>query len=72
MFGEIMDGSFQTIRRNAKAMLGASLLAQGSHGANESRKPKGPLCSTNRFDPGRFQFGANFAQTKLVRRKGPD
>jgi hypothetical protein len=28
MFGEIMDGSFQTIRRNAKAMLGASLLAQ--------------------------------------------
>lgn len=28
MFGEIMDGSFQTIRRNAKAMLGAALLAQ--------------------------------------------
>jgi hypothetical protein len=28
MFGEILDGSFQTIRRNAKAMLGASLLAQ--------------------------------------------
>ena len=28
MFGEIIDGSFQTIRRNAKAMLGASLLAQ--------------------------------------------
>ncbi|TLM75934.1 hypothetical protein [Pseudarthrobacter sp. NamB4] len=28
MFGEIMDGSFQTIRRNAKAMLGASLLVQ--------------------------------------------
>lgn len=28
MFGEIMDGSFQVIRRNAKAMLGASLLAQ--------------------------------------------
>jgi MFS family permease len=28
MFGEIMDGSFQTIRRNARAMLGASLLAQ--------------------------------------------
>jgi hypothetical protein len=28
MFGEIIDGSFQTIRRNAKAMLGAALLAQ--------------------------------------------
>jgi hypothetical protein len=28
MFGEILDGSFQTIRRNAKAMLGAGLLAQ--------------------------------------------
>lgn len=28
MFGEIMDGSFQTIRRNPKAMLGAGLLAQ--------------------------------------------
>ena len=28
LFGEILDGSFQTIRRNAKAMLGASLLAQ--------------------------------------------
>ena len=28
MFGEIMDGSFQAIRRNAKAMLGAALLAQ--------------------------------------------
>jgi hypothetical protein len=28
MFGEILDGSFQTIRRNAKAMLGASLIAQ--------------------------------------------
>lgn len=28
MFGEILDGSFQTIRRNAKAMLGAALLAQ--------------------------------------------
>jgi hypothetical protein len=28
MFGEILDGSFQTIRRNATAMLGAGLLAQ--------------------------------------------
>jgi hypothetical protein len=28
MFGEILDGSFQTIRRNAKAMLGGSLIAQ--------------------------------------------
>ena len=28
MFGEILDGSFQTIRRNAAAMLGAALLAQ--------------------------------------------
>jgi MFS family permease len=28
MFGEILDGSFQTIRRNPKAMLGAALLAQ--------------------------------------------
>ncbi|MCU1517735.1 MAG: hypothetical protein JWQ75_2456 [Pseudarthrobacter sp.] len=28
MFGEVIDGSFQTIRRNAKAMLGAALLAQ--------------------------------------------
>lgn len=28
MFGEIIDGSLQTIRRNAKAMLGAALLAQ--------------------------------------------
>lgn len=28
MFGEIMDGSFQTIRRNARAMLGAAVLAQ--------------------------------------------
>jgi hypothetical protein len=28
MFGEILDGSFQAIRRNAKAMLGAALLAQ--------------------------------------------
>lgn len=28
MFGEILDGSFQTIRRNAGAMLGAALLAQ--------------------------------------------
>ncbi|WP_426938615.1 hypothetical protein ACQCSV_13800 [Pseudarthrobacter sp. S3] len=28
MFGEILDGSFQSIRRNAKAMLGAALLAQ--------------------------------------------
>jgi hypothetical protein len=28
MFGEILDGSFQTIRRNAKAMLGASVLVQ--------------------------------------------
>jgi hypothetical protein len=28
MFGEILDGSFQTIRRNAKAMLGAAVLAQ--------------------------------------------
>ena len=28
MFGEILDGSFQAIRRNAKAMLGAGLLAQ--------------------------------------------
>ncbi|TAP45582.1 hypothetical protein [Arthrobacter sp. S39] len=28
MFGEIIDGSFQTIRRNARAMLGAALLAQ--------------------------------------------
>ncbi|MDQ0075233.1 DUF7847 domain-containing protein [Arthrobacter oryzae] len=28
MFGEILDGSFQTIRRNAAAMLGAGLLAQ--------------------------------------------
>lgn len=28
MFGEIMDGAFQTIRRNPKAMLGAGLLAQ--------------------------------------------
>ncbi|MDV8146521.1 glycerophosphoryl diester phosphodiesterase membrane domain-containing protein [Arthrobacter sp. B10-11] len=27
-FGEILDGSFQTIRRNAAAMLGAALLAQ--------------------------------------------
>ncbi len=28
MFGEILDGSFQTIRRNARAMLGAAVLAQ--------------------------------------------
>ena len=28
MFGEILDGSFQTIRRNPQAMLGAALLAQ--------------------------------------------
>lgn len=28
MFGEILDGSFQAIRSNAKAMLGAALLAQ--------------------------------------------
>ncbi|WP_045729758.1 glycerophosphoryl diester phosphodiesterase membrane domain-containing protein [Pseudarthrobacter chlorophenolicus] len=28
MFGEILDGSFQAIRRNPKAMLGAALLAQ--------------------------------------------
>ena len=28
MFGEILDGSFQGIRRNAKAMLGAGILAQ--------------------------------------------
>lgn len=28
MFGEVLDGSFQAIRRNAKAMLGAGLLAQ--------------------------------------------
>ncbi|TLM85731.1 hypothetical protein FDW83_04445 [Pseudarthrobacter sp. NamE2] len=28
MFGEILDGSFQAIRRNAKAILGAALLAQ--------------------------------------------
>ncbi|WP_353712602.1 hypothetical protein [Arthrobacter sp. K5] len=28
MFGEIMDGAFQTIRRNPTAMLGAGLLAQ--------------------------------------------
>ena len=28
MFGEIIDASFQTIRRNARAMLGAALLAQ--------------------------------------------
>ncbi|APX04609.1 hypothetical protein BWQ92_17825 [Arthrobacter sp. QXT-31] len=28
MFGEIMDGAFQTVRRNPKAMLGAGLLAQ--------------------------------------------
>ncbi|WP_458781600.1 DUF7847 domain-containing protein [Arthrobacter sp. D3-16] len=28
MFGEILDGSFQTIRRNGKAMLGAAVLAQ--------------------------------------------
>ncbi len=28
LFGEILDGSFQTIRRNAGAMLGAALLAQ--------------------------------------------
>lgn len=28
MFGEILDGSFHAIRRNAKAMLGAALLAQ--------------------------------------------
>lgn len=28
MFGEILDGSFQTIRRNAQAMLGAALLTQ--------------------------------------------
>ena len=28
MFGEILDGSFQSLRRNAKAMLGAGLLAQ--------------------------------------------
>ena len=28
MFGEILDGSFQALRRNAKAMLGAGLLAQ--------------------------------------------
>jgi MFS family permease len=28
MLGEILDGSFQAIRRNAKAMLGAALLAQ--------------------------------------------
>lgn len=28
MFGEILDGSFHAIRRNAKAMLGAGLLAQ--------------------------------------------
>lgn len=28
MFGELMDGAFQTVRRNPKAMLGAGLLAQ--------------------------------------------
>lgn len=28
LFGEVLDGSFQAIRRNAKAMLGAGLLAQ--------------------------------------------
>ena len=28
LFGELLDGSFQTIRRNAAAMLGAALLAQ--------------------------------------------
>ena len=28
MFGEVLDGSFQAIRRNAKAMFGAGLLAQ--------------------------------------------
>ncbi|NUT70008.1 hypothetical protein [Pseudarthrobacter sp. C4D7] len=28
MFGEVLDGSFQSIRRNAKAMLGGGLLAQ--------------------------------------------
>ena len=28
MFGEIMDGAFQTVRRNPKAMLGAGLVAQ--------------------------------------------
>ncbi|WP_144406425.1 DUF7847 domain-containing protein [Arthrobacter sp. SPG23] len=28
LFGEILDGAFQTIRRNAAAMLGAALLAQ--------------------------------------------
>jgi hypothetical protein len=28
LFGEVLDGSFQTVRRNAAAMLGAALLAQ--------------------------------------------
>lgn len=28
MFGELMDGAFQTVRRNPKAMLGAGLVAQ--------------------------------------------
>lgn len=28
MFGEVLDGSFQSLRRNARAMLGAGLLAQ--------------------------------------------
>lgn len=28
LFGEVLDGSFQTIRRNPKAMLGAAFLAQ--------------------------------------------
>lgn len=33
MFGEIMDGAFQTIRRNAKTMFGSALIVQAIIGA---------------------------------------
>jgi hypothetical protein len=33
LFGEIMDGAFQTIRRNAKTMFGSALIVQAIRGA---------------------------------------
>ncbi|MHC6221583.1 DUF7847 domain-containing protein [Arthrobacter sp. MMS24-S77] len=43
MFGEIMDGAFQTIRRNAKTMFGSALVVQAIKGASSGVATLGML-----------------------------
>lgn len=63
-FGEIMDGAFQTIRRNAKTMFGSALIVQAITGALSEVAALGMLAS--------LPAGGRFAnQAEATRYLGP-